>query len=142
MWPRRPQPPTSPCLGPSAFRLLSIGLDAPSHRFLNCSDVTCGLTACHHIARTQLLSTWLMTTLANACLGMCLNGMYGLETLAYKTRKLQLAVTKDFGELFGYPNLQVKLRQDLYVLTRHQRVVINKLRAQIPEAKNSDARNA
>ncbi|RLO04706.1 hypothetical protein DYB28_003899 [Aphanomyces astaci] len=59
-----------------------------------------------------------------------------------KTRKPQLAVTKDIGELFDYPDLQVKLRQDLYVLTRHQRVVINKLRAQIPEAKNSDARNA
>ncbi|RHY05967.1 hypothetical protein DYB25_011450 [Aphanomyces astaci] len=26
-----------------------------------CSDVTGGLTACHHLARTQLLSTWLMT---------------------------------------------------------------------------------
>ncbi|RHX98860.1 hypothetical protein DYB36_006971 [Aphanomyces astaci] len=54
-----------------------------------------------------------------------------------KTRKTQLAVTKDIGELFDYPDLPVKLRQDLYVLTRHQRVVINKLRAQIPEAKNS-----
>ncbi|RHY99228.1 hypothetical protein DYB35_013618, partial [Aphanomyces astaci] len=59
-----------------------------------------------------------------------------------KTRKPQLAVTKDIGDLFDYPDLPVKLRQDLYVLTRHQRVVINKLRAQIPEAKNSDARNA
>ncbi|KAF0747206.1 hypothetical protein AaE_007818 [Aphanomyces astaci] len=59
-----------------------------------------------------------------------------------KTRKPQLAVTKDIGELFDCPDLPVKLRQDLYVLTRHQRVVINKLRAQVPEAKNSDARNA
>ncbi|RLO08439.1 hypothetical protein DYB28_004066 [Aphanomyces astaci] len=59
-----------------------------------------------------------------------------------KTRKPQLAATKDIGELFDYPDLPVKLRQDLCVLTRHQRVVINKLRAQIPEAKNSDARNA
>ncbi|ETV76460.1 hypothetical protein H257_09479 [Aphanomyces astaci] len=63
------------------------------------------------------------------------------ETLD-KTRKPQIAVTKDIGELFDYPDLPVKLRQDLYVLTRHHRVVINKLRAQIPEAKNSDARNA
>ncbi|RLO05209.1 hypothetical protein DYB28_005533 [Aphanomyces astaci] len=59
-----------------------------------------------------------------------------------KTRKPQLAATKDIGELFDYPDPPVKLRQDLCVLTRHQRVVINKLRAQIPEAKNSDARNA
>ncbi|RLO02439.1 hypothetical protein DYB28_014273 [Aphanomyces astaci] len=59
-----------------------------------------------------------------------------------KTRKPQLAVTKDIGELFDNPDMPVKLRQDLYVLTRHQRVVIKKLRAQIPEAKNSDARNA
>ncbi|RLN77773.1 hypothetical protein DYB28_002343 [Aphanomyces astaci] len=39
-----------------------------------------------------------------------------------KTRKPQLAATKDIGELFDYPDLP--------------------LRAQIPEAKNSDARNA
>ncbi|RHZ19680.1 hypothetical protein DYB31_012427, partial [Aphanomyces astaci] len=60
----------------------------------------------------------------------------------FKARKPQLAATKDIGELFDYPDLPVKLRHDLCVLTRHQRVVINKLRAQIPEAKNSDARNA
>ncbi|RHZ29397.1 hypothetical protein DYB31_013969 [Aphanomyces astaci] len=57
------------------------------------------------------------------------------------TPKPQFAAMKDIGELFDYPNLSVKLREDLCVLTRHQRVVI-KLRAQIPEAKNSDARNA
>ncbi|RHZ33897.1 hypothetical protein DYB37_013790 [Aphanomyces astaci] len=58
------------------------------------------------------------------------------------TPKPLLTATKDIGELFDYPDLPVKLREDLCVLTRrHQRVVI-KLRAQIPEAKNSDARNA
>ncbi|ETV78689.1 hypothetical protein H257_07543 [Aphanomyces astaci] len=59
-----------------------------------------------------------------------------------KTRKPQLTATKDIAKLFDYPDLPDKLRQDLCVLTRHQRVVINTLRAQIPEAKNSDARNA
>ncbi|ETV67545.1 hypothetical protein H257_16276 [Aphanomyces astaci] len=37
-----------------------------------------GVTACHHLAHTQLLRL----TLANACLGMCLKGKYGLESLA------------------------------------------------------------
>ncbi|ETV73097.1 hypothetical protein H257_11921 [Aphanomyces astaci] len=51
-----------------------------------------------------------------------------------KTLKSQLAATKNIGQLFDCPDLPVKLRQDLRVLTRHQRVVINKLRAQIPES--------
>ncbi|KAF0689465.1 Aste57867_19100 [Aphanomyces stellatus] len=59
-----------------------------------------------------------------------------------KVRKPQLCAQCQIGDLFDYPDLPTKLRESLYVLTRHQRVVIDKLRAQIPEAKNSTARNA
>ncbi|RHY38339.1 hypothetical protein DYB38_007243 [Aphanomyces astaci] len=41
--------------------LAEVSLDAELEGYQYCSDVTGGLTACHHLARTQLLSTWLIT---------------------------------------------------------------------------------
>ncbi|KAG9407725.1 hypothetical protein AC1031_002446 [Aphanomyces cochlioides] len=53
----------------------------------------------------------------------------------------QLAAAESIADLFSTPSEAIKLRADIYRLCSFQSVVIKKLRALIPEAKNSDARN-
>ena len=57
------------------------------------------------------------------------------------SKRHELVTTEEIKELFSDSALPTRLRQDLFKLTSHQRVVINRLRSLIPEAKNSDARN-
>jgi hypothetical protein len=58
-----------------------------------------------------------------------------------KTRTPILPSCQSLDELFGNDENCEKIREDLYALTIKQEKIIKILRAKIPEAKNSDARN-
>jgi hypothetical protein len=56
-----------------------------------------------------------------------------------KTREVNF--NQDFSSLFNHPQQANKLRNDLYQTLEKQYKLVEYLRHQIPNAKNSDARN-